>query len=104
MFCYVLSEIYISHFGTENDNQVFRMLQIAQEDKNNNVSLECPYLINKKNVSNNENENKKFHINLNNEKKLYLLKNPKILDNNRLNSKEKMKKIFPNLISHNKNC
>jgi 5'-AMP-activated protein kinase catalytic alpha subunit len=93
-----------NNFGTENDNQVFRMLQIAQEDKNNNVSLECPYLINKKNVSNNENENKKFHINLNNEKKLYLLKNPKILDNNRLNSKEKMKKIFPNLISHNKNC
>ena len=92
-----------NNFGNDNNNQVFRMLDIEQEDKNNNDIVECPYLINKKNLSNNENNNKKYHIHLNDDKKLYLLKNPKIIDNNRLNSKEKLKRIFPNLISHNKN-
>ena len=91
-----------NNFGNEHNNQVFRMLDIEEEDKNNNENLECPYLINKKNNSNKDNKIKKYHINLTN-KKLLLLNNPKIMDNNRLNSKEKMKKFFPNLISHNKN-
>ena len=92
-----------NNFGNDNNNQVFRMLDIDQEDRNNNDIIECPYLINKKTITNNENNNKKYHIHLNDDKKLYLLKNPKILDNNRLNSKDKLKRIFPNLISHNKN-
>ena len=92
-----------NNFGNENNNQVFRMLDIDQEDKNTNDIIECPYLINKKNMANNENNNKKYHIYLNDDKKLYLLKNPKIFGNSRLNSKEKIKKIFPNLASHNKN-
>ena len=92
-----------NNFGNDNNNQVFRMLDIDQEDRNNNDIIECPYLINKKSIINNENNNKKYHIHLNDDKKLYLLKNPKILDNNRLNSKDKLKRIFPNLISHNKN-
>ena len=92
-----------NNFGNDNNNQVFRMLDIDQEDRNNNDIIECPYLINKKTITNNENNNKKYHIHLNDDRKLYLLKNPKILDNNRLNSKEKLKRIFPNLISHNKN-
>ena len=77
----------------DNENKILLIQQL-------NETLERLKKENEKLTS----ENKKFHINLNNEKKLYLLKNPKILDNNRLNSKEKMKKIFPNLISHNKNC
>ena len=93
-----------NNFGNEHNHQVFRMLDIDGEDKNNNEILECPYLINNKNNnSNNENRNKKYHINLNNNKKVFLLKNPKMTDFNRLYSKEKMKKFFPNLISHNKN-
>lgn len=91
-----------NNFGNDNNNQIFRMLNIEDEDKNNNQMIECPYLNNKKNNSNNENKNKKYHIHLNDDKKLLLLKNPKIFDN-KINSKEKMRKFFPNLISHNKN-
>ena len=93
-----------NNFGSENHNQVFRMLDI-EEDKNNNETLECPHINNNKNNNNssNDNRNKKYHINLNNNKKLLLLKNPKIMDNNRFDSKEKARKFFPNLISHNKN-
>ena len=67
--------------------------------------MECPHINNNKNNNNssNDNRNKKYHINLNNNKKLLLLKNPKIMDNNRFDSKEKARKFFPNLISHNKN-
>ena len=80
------------------------MLDIDGEDKNNNEILECPYLINNKNSnSNHENKNKKYHINLNNDKKIFLLKNPKKTVYNRFDSKEKVRKFFPNLISHNKN-
>ena len=92
-----------NNFGNEHNNQVFRMLDLEVEDKNNNETLECPYLINnKKNNSSNESKNKKYHINLHNDKKLLLLKNPKTRENNRFDSKEKIKKFFPNLISHNK--
>ena len=93
-----------NNFGSENHNQVFRMLDI-EEDKNNNETLECPHINNNKNNNNssNDNRNKKYHINLNNNKKLLLLKNPKIMDNNRFDSKEKVRKFFPNLKSHNKN-
>ena len=93
-----------NNFGNEHNNQVFRMLDIDGEDKNNNEILECPYLINNKNSnSNHENKNKKYHINLNNDKKIFLLKNPKKTVYNRFDSKEKVRKFFPNLISHNKN-
>ena len=93
-----------NNFGNEHNNQVFRMVDIDGEDKNNNEILECPYLINNKNNnSNHENKNKKYHINLNNDKKIFLLKNPKKTVYNRFDSKEKVRKFFPNLISHNKN-
>ena len=93
-----------NNFGSENHNQVFRMLDI-EEDKNNNETLECPHINNNKNNNNssNDNRNKKYQMNLNNNKKLLLLKNPKIMDNNRFDSKEKVRKFFPNLKSHNKN-
>ena len=89
-----------NNFGNEHNHQVFRMLNI---DQNANDLLECPYIINKKGDSNRENENKKYHSNFKDEKKFFLIKKPKVLDNNRLNSKEKMKRIFPNLMSNNKN-
>ena len=89
-----------NNFGNEHNNQVFRMLNIEQ---NANDLFECPYIINKKGDSNHENNNKKYHSNFKDEKKFFLVKNPKILDNNRLNSKEKMKRIFPNLMPNNKN-
>ena len=92
-----------NNFGNEHNNQVYRMLNINQDIKNTNDLLECPYIINKKNDLNHENDNKNFHVDFKSERKFFLLKNPKILDNNRLNSKEKMKRIFPNLISNNKN-
>ena len=92
-----------NNFGNEHNHQVFRMLDINQDIRNTNDLIECPYIINKKNDSNNENENKKHYIDFKNDKKIFLLKNPKILDNNRLNSKEKMKRIFPSLMTNNKN-
>ena len=94
-----------NNFGNENNNQVFRMLDIEEEVKNNNETLACPSLYNNKKINlSNEKKNKKLHIKINNEKKLLLLKNPKIKDNHRFDSKEKIKKFFPNLISHNKNA
>ena len=86
-------------YKNEDNKQVFKLLN---PEKHNN-DLACPYLI--KYYRNNSNEggiNKKSPIHFKDEKKFLLSINPRILENN-MNSKEKLKRVFPNLSIYNKN-
>ena len=80
------------------------MINILNFEKNNKTNsinnnkehMGCPFLINR--YKNNEKTKTKTKIHLKGNKKILL--NPKILGKN-LNSKNKIKKIFPNLIVNN---
>lgn len=96
-----------NNFGNKNNNQVFKMFEIDNGDKNNlnsNEFLENLHLINNKNISYNDGNNKKsnkFHIYLKDDKKRNY-KNQKYINTGRFAQKEKFEKYFPNLITHNK--
>ena len=86
-------------YKNEDNKQVLRLLNPEKLNK----ELGYPYLIKYYKInSNEEKKNKKSPIHFKDEKKFLLSINPKILENN-MNSKEKLKREFPNLSIYNKN-
>ena len=96
--------VFMTHNNKNEDNkQIFRFLSI--DKSNNNELLGCPYLL--KYYKNNPNEddkiNKRSPIHLKDDKNFLNTINTKIVENSiNRKSKERVKKIFPNLMIHNK--
>ena len=88
-------------YNNEEEKHVINLLNFEKNNKTNSINnnkdyKSGPFLINY--CKNNERTKQKTKIHLKGNKKFLL--NPKILDKN-LNIKNKMKKIFPNLVSNN---
>ena len=86
-------------YKNEDNKQILRLLNAEK----NNKDLGCPYLIKYyRNNTNEDNISKKSPIHFKDEKKFLLSINPRILENN-MDTKEKLKRVFPNLTIYNKN-
>ena len=86
-------------YKNEDNKQILRLLNAEK----NNKDLGCPYLIKYyRNNTNEDNLSKKSPIHFKDEKKFLLSINPRILENN-MDTKEKLKRVFPNLTIYNKN-
>ena len=87
-----------SKYKNEENKTIIKLLSLEK-----NKDRGYPYLIKYyKNNSNDETINEKPQIALKDDKKYFLSINPKILENN-TNSKEKLKRRFPNFSIYNKN-
>ena len=85
-------------YKNEENKKIIKLLNLEK-----NKDRGYPYLIKYyKNNSNDETINEKPQIALKDDKKYFLSINPKILENN-TNSKEKLKRRFPNFSIYNKN-
>jgi hypothetical protein len=93
--------IFNNKYKNEEEKYIKNILNIEKNNKTNSINnnkehMVCPFLINY--CKNNEKAKLKGKIHIKGNKKFLL--NPKILEKN-LNSKNKIKKIFPNLAVNN---
>jgi len=93
--------IFNRKFKNEEEKHMINMLNFEKNNKTNSINnnkenMGCPFLINYN--KNNEKAKLKAKIHLKGNKKFLL--NPKILEK-KLNSKNKIKRIFPNLATNN---
>ena len=95
----IKNNINLLNFNNKyKNNENMKMIKILNREKNKEIG--CPYLIKYyKHNSKEEKTNKMPQITLKEDKKNFLSINPKILEN----SKEKIKRRFPNFSKYNKN-
>ena len=89
--------IFNTKYKNEEEKHMINMINLEKNNKTNSINnnkehIGCPFLVNY--CKNNEKIKSKAKIHLKGNKKFLI--NPKILEKN-LNSKNKIKKIFPNL-------
>ena len=93
--------IFNNKFKNEEEKHMLNILNFEKNNKTNSINnnkehMGCPFLINYYKKKEKTKTKTKIHLKGNNN----FLLNPKILEKN-LNSKNKIKKIFPNLIVNN---